>query len=226
MKNSTKPNFDMIKSTFLHRAYEAYAIKDAARIMILIDSKKHASFLEDNIHSFLDIGIYEEALFIAMIGGCHCHPECWSDLIAYADLEKLRSIGDPIPTKPVTVYRGVAYIDGVVDRSGKIYCDGDEELDELGDTCELGDFLWGYSWTLNKHTAAWFSNRLPNRTKNLSGKGAVFYAKIKPEDILFYSNRRGEEEVVVDKFKLPDYLRALKVMPEPIKPKSVDCDKL
>ena len=214
-KKLNEPNFNLINPTLRHYANEAFEKKDAPGIMGNIDSHRNASLLEDNIHSFLDIGIYEEALFICMTGGCHCLPERWSYFIGFANLEKLRSIGDPIPTKPITVYRGVAYTDGVVDTSGKVYCG--EEPEDLDVDYELEDFIRGYSWTRNKHTAAWFTTRLPSRAENLSGKGVVFYARVKPENILFCSNERGEEEVAVDIYE-SIYLRALKNIPKPIHP--------
>ena len=186
--------------------------------MGLIDSSKSASFLEDNAISFLRRGIYEAALFEAMTSGCHCLPERWNDLVFFADREKLRLVGDPIPTKPVTVYRGVACCSGVVDTSGNVYY-GEEEPDDVDIAYDLGDFVEGYSWTLNKHTAAWFSDRLPNRTENLPGRGTVFYVRIKPEDILFCTNHRGEEEVVVDIHNL-GCLRFFKKTPKPIFPGS------
>ena len=53
----------------------------------------------------------------------------------------------------------------------------------------------GFSWTLDKEKAIWFSKRF-----KLNGK--VYQAEILKWDIFFYNNGRSEEEVVVNPYKL------------------------
>ena len=53
----------------------------------------------------------------------------------------------------------------------------------------------GFSWTLDKEKAFWFSKRF-----KLNGR--VYQAEISKWDIFFYNNGRLEEEVVVNPYKL------------------------
>lgn len=51
----------------------------------------------------------------------------------------------------------------------------------------------GYSWTINKDCACWFAMRFSEK----NGNPLVLYADILKKNILFYSNERNEDEIVV-----------------------------
>lgn len=52
----------------------------------------------------------------------------------------------------------------------------------------------GMSWTLNREKAEWFANRLLQP----GDKCKVLDAKVKKEHVLFYTNARGEQEIVLE----------------------------
>ena len=51
----------------------------------------------------------------------------------------------------------------------------------------------GLSWTLDREKAEWFANRFEREDE----EGIVLTRTVKKKDIAFYTNRRGEDEVVV-----------------------------
>ena len=55
----------------------------------------------------------------------------------------------------------------------------------------------GLSWTTNKQKAEWFADRFKEKKS-----GFVYRANIRREDIVFYTDSRSEQEVVVDFNKL------------------------
>ena len=68
--------------------------------------------------------------------------------------------------------------------------------------CGTTKALKGMSWTLSEEKARWFADRFA------TGRGGVTYrAKIKKEDIVAYTNNRGEQEVIVDYRKIFDVER-------------------
>lgn len=83
-------------------------------------------------------------------------------------------INENIPTDKVTVYRGI---------------------NKYGTVNEC-------SWTLNKDTAVWFSNRF----SEYEGNSKVYSMVIDKKDIMFYNNDRKEFEVYIpiDKVKAMD----------------------
>ena len=90
----------------------------------------------DNLHAIRAMGQYEKALYYVIT-----HPnfgpaltQSWiRGLLGWADREKLRACGDPLPGPgPFTIYRGVSSA-----------------------TCERGT-----SWTGTLERAWWFANRL------------------------------------------------------------------
>lgn len=53
----------------------------------------------------------------------------------------------------------------------------------------------GISWTLNKEIAEFFANRY--FTKKIDGAPLIKEMEITKEDVLFYTNKRNEEEVII-----------------------------
>lgn len=51
----------------------------------------------------------------------------------------------------------------------------------------------GFSWSLNKKTAEWFHNRFKSQFGNIPFLTKTF----KKDDVVFYTNDRGEQEVVI-----------------------------
>lgn len=59
-------------------------------------------------------------------------------------------------------------------------------------------FKNGISWTFNKDCAIWFAERF----KRSNSKSILLSTKVNKNDILLYTNCRGEDEVIIDSFKL------------------------
>lgn len=77
----------------------------------------------------------------------------------------------------------------------KIYENLDEEL-VIYRGCKTKKGVKACSWSLSKEKAEWFANRF--------GKGFVFEAKIKKENVIAYKNDRSEKEIVADYTKIYD----------------------
>ena len=156
--------------------------------MILVGHQERGDVLEANIIAFLDRGIYEAALFECYTHGPRYTPDSWRNLISLADRAKLLAQGDALPTKPITVYRGIA-------------------------DCGHCEWIRGLSWTTNPNTAAWFAKRYtrPERTP------AVYSIRARPENILLVTNCRAEQEVVLSVWDCGPVKR-LDPMPRSIKP--------
>lgn len=59
-------------------------------------------------------------------------------------------------------------------------------------------FKNGISWTSNKDCAIWFAERF----KRSNSKSILLSTKVNKNDILLYTNCRGEDEVIINPFKL------------------------
>jgi hypothetical protein len=156
--------------------------------MVYISRENRGRFLFDNLDALRSAGIYEPALFSAYIHGPHLPPKDWKHLFGLADREELSGCGDPVPSKPIEVYRGVS-------------------------DCRHRSYIRGLSWTMNPNTAAWFATRLtqPGSTP------AVYSLQVKPEEILCITNQRNEEEVIIAIGECGRTKR-LEPIPESIKP--------
>tara|TARA_B110000495_G_scaffold158988_1_gene142995 strand:- start:60 stop:539 length:480 start_codon:yes stop_codon:yes gene_type:complete len=75
-----------------------------------------------------------------------------------------------------------------------IYRGGDTCFDELS---EIHDPVLPLSWTTDEDRAGWFAKRFKEIRPQ---DGHVLCAEIDAEDILFYTNARNEDEVVIDPF--------------------------
>lgn len=71
----------------------------------------------------------------------------------------------------------------------------------------------GLSWTRNPNTAAWFALRHPEASRN----PVVYSLLVKPDQIIFMTNDRNEEEVVIEVWRCGKEKR-LHPMPRSIKP--------
>jgi len=110
----------------------------------------------------------------------------WKSFFSFADLQKLRALGEPLPKRRITVYRGV--------------------------TCSKFGYR-GISWTTNPNTAAWFASRY----SVAGGDPAVYSLLVRPDQILYMTNARNEEEVVIEVWSCGRAKRLLP-MPPSIKP--------
>jgi len=196
---TTDPNFDQISICKRSQAYIAFAKKDAKTIMKITDLDKRALLLLDNINCFHVAGIYEEALHAAMIGSSRYTPEAWYELLSWCDIDKLRATGDALPTKPITVYRGVV------------------RYDDIENYIKWEEFVIAQSWTRNKHIASWFANWNCKRSNNPPSRALVYSTKVNPENIILCTNDRLEEEVVIDKESMSNF-KLLKKTPVPFHP--------
>jgi hypothetical protein len=130
-------------------------------------------FVFDNVIPLKDAGLLEIATITAWNGvrfnRRHTGP-IFPILFEYADREKLRNYGDPLPgTGPFKIYRG---------------CSGTGRARKVR----------GYSWTASLERAKWFAKRFKLQHP------AVYCINRCPETwILFYLNQsfRKEEEFVV-----------------------------
>jgi hypothetical protein len=65
--------------------------------------------------------------------------------------------------------------------------------------CRTAKALKGMSWTLSEEKGRWFADRFS------TNRGGVTYrAKIRKEDIIAYTNSRGEQEIILDYQKIFD----------------------
>ena len=183
------PNFRILR--FLQgKAWKAWLARDADLIMSLVDHEERGRLLKDNILAFLSVGIYEAALHKTFIHGPHLKNTEWKSFFSFADLQKLRALGEPLPEKRITVYRGVS-------------------------SSKFGHR--GISWTTNPNTAAWFASR----HSVAGGDPAVYSLLVRPDQILYITNARNEEEVVIEVWRCGRAKRLLP-MPPSIKP---GCDE-
>lgn len=179
-----KPDFSPIDTCLHESAWKTWGSKDPASIMSLVGHERRVELLRKNFVPFKDRGIYETALVSAYTHGPCLPPKQWQELFLLADREKLAAAGDPLPTDSVVVYRGIT-------------------------DCALRKWIRGLSWTTNPSTAAWFASR------NSSGDmvSAVYSIRVTPADILFATNERLEEELVIAAWQCGKMKRLLQMPP-------------
>ena len=94
----------------------------------------------------------------------------------------------------------------VVDKKELMQKEEWEKYNSFSDTitiyrgCNSKQAIRNLSWTTDKSKAIWFARRFLTAHK----KGYLCTASIKKNDIMFYTNRYGENEVVIDYSKLQD----------------------
>lgn len=166
-----KPNFSHIPRSLHSLAKERWRNKDSSGLLSLAPHQNRGELLIDNLEQLISRGMYEEALYATYTHGPHFDTQFWRFLFEKADRKKLAAFGEPIPNKPIKVYRGIS------------------------DAMHL-KWIRGLSWSLNPNLAAWFATRYARR-----GKPAVFSLLVDPQSILMITNDRREEEVIVATWK-------------------------
>jgi hypothetical protein len=124
-----------------------------------------------NRKALRDRGLYEEALLLAFTTA-KANNRRWpmralASMFAFADRDKLRAVGDPLPKSPYTLYRGVA---------------------GLGPSRRVR----GYSWTGSLERAEWFASRFSPPLHD----PAVYAVTVREADILAYVGDSEQEFIV------------------------------
>ena len=163
---------------------------DPAKSLSYRNSQDAIPYFLANLNRFVERPDYEKVLIETWTRGelGQFAPDEWEEAIAHANRDKLRSAGNKIPKRNIN---GGSII---------VYQGGNE-----------GD--WKYnSWTLSRRVAEkfalmrWrtydsdgrFSREVTNQTPT------IYMATILHEDVLWYSNRRKEMEVVVRTERIPE----------------------
>ena len=151
---------------------EAAERDDPEEILGLLDNQWELAFVADNIEWLQALGKYETCLVEAYTGtrtnNTHWPVPVLKLLFGYADRGRLLAAGEPLPPGDTfTLYRGVAG-DGSMRRPS------------------------GPSWTSNLDVAKWFALRVPHLADP-----AIYSANVRRDDVLFYSNERGEDDFVL-----------------------------
>lgn len=159
-------------------------------IQSVISEEITMCFIFDNRHLLKEMDRYEEALLYAYqatrTNNSHWSMDVLRFLFELADIEKLRTAGDPIPDQETfTLYRGV---------SGQ------------GRKRRVNSF----SWTDLPGTAAWFASRFCNLPDP-----AVFTITVPNEIVMACCRDRNENEYLL-RLPLPVKPKRLKEMPVPI----------
>jgi hypothetical protein len=171
-------------------AMERWESGNVLGVIILMSNMRGLAFVFDNLNQLKKIGKYEEALLQAY-QAIRTNYSNWSMgvlrfLFRQADIQKLRSAGDPIPDQGIfTLYRGVS---------------GQGRKRRVN----------GFSWTDLPGTAAWFAYRFSDLPDP-----AVFTITVSNEIIMACCRDRNENEYLL-RLPLPVKPKRLKVMPKPI----------
>lgn len=164
--------FDLssIDSALLDLAIQAINERDAERLLSYLDNTKHFDFLWSNQKAFHACGLFERAVVEAWTSTRTNHVwryAEWHFLFSCADASRLKTAGDPMPACN-SLYRGIAG-QGVYRRP------------------------FGFSWTADMEKAQWFARRL----SRLSNPHVIEIPWPSDNEILFYSDQRGEQEYVL-----------------------------
>jgi len=190
---SKKPNLDAVDAGWHGRVLECWNNKeDIESILCLLNDGAKMCFVVDNIHQLKDRGVFEKALLSAYVS-IRTNFSQWKPsmigalFLGFADQEKLREAGDPIPNlENLTLYRGVS-------GSGR------------------ARRVQGLSWTDSVEVAAWFAMRfyhLPDP--------AVFKVTVPNEHILARCEERNESEYFL-RLPLPQKPKRVKFSPDELK---------
>ena len=178
-----------INPAFHKLALKALINKDATAFMILVGHRERGDLLANNAELLLSLGILEQALYETITHGPSWPPKRCLGWLCFCDRKKLAACGDlPIPSSPITVFRGVRKS---VNRK----------------------FIRGVSWSTSPGVASWFATRGTTEADS----PAVYQLSVPPDNIFFMTNEREEMEVVINPFGLKG-LKRLHIMPEPQRP--------
>lgn len=143
---------------------------DPMGCLVTMSNMQYLRFLFEHMEALKEKGFYEEVLLEALIApstNLSAVPLYFlKSFLEWADKEKMRGLGDPLPSNgPFTLYRGVAG-KGAARRKR------------------------GISWTASLEKAKWFANRF-----NLE-KPMVYQTTVSIEHVYAYSNARNEQEFI------------------------------
>lgn len=150
---------------------EAAANDDPEEILGLLDNQCELAFVADNVEWLQALGKYETCLVEAYTGtrtnNTHWPISVLKLLFGYADRGRLLAAGEPLPPGETFTLYRGVAGDGKMRRPS------------------------GPSWTSNQEVAKWFALRC------YLADPAIYSATVRREDVLFYSNGRGEDDFVL-----------------------------
>lgn len=167
-------DLDCVDSVLRQQALDYFEAGDISAVLCCMSNESCLEFVFDNWPVLKSRGLLEKAVFEAWIG-IRTNYARWDKaairaLFMQCNLNKLKSLGDPLPTTPVNVYRGV--------------CGSGRERR-----------VRGFSWTDSLDCAAWFALRF-HRVE--FEDPAIYRATVHPESIYFVTNDRQEREYVAE----------------------------
>jgi hypothetical protein len=144
--------------------------KNALKAMLLLNSRDHVQFLQNNMDVFLADGEFEAAVLklYRKKNGPFSTPndiETWSAFFRRCNKQKLYDRGEPLSFSQATVYRGAT----------------------IGSARSL-------SWSPDRKRALWYAERW--KDPDLGG-GKLFQVEIAAADLLVYLTDKHEEEIIL-----------------------------
>jgi hypothetical protein len=173
-------------------SYKGCALDEA---LINLGSQDRIQYLSEHLDEFAAMPDFENIVADVWIGGevGQFDLYVWKPIWERCDKTRLRLAGDPLPEqKTFVAYRG---------------CTNDS----------IEDLQSDQSWTLVKKTAVWFATAQQRVFKD--GYFSGFVQLVKPtvykhtflaDDILFYTNSREENEIVIKSECIPAYAKCPK----------------
>ena len=171
------PDLHIVPKRMRVKTLDLWNKGDMSGILLRMSSHRHFRFIDDNLFQLYRCGMLEEALVSAYITfntGLAPFPNrlFLKSLFSFTDIDKLRSLADPLPHEgPFELYRGV------VNGGNK-------------------DLMRGLSWTGTPEIASSFALDYSPFIERKDP--AVFKLVVPIEKIYFYSNDREEDEFVVN----------------------------
>lgn len=138
--------------------------------MLILNSRDHIQFLQNNIEAFKADGEFETAVLklYRRKNGPYSSPNdipTWSSFFKQCEKEQLYAKGEAVTFSSATVYRGA------VIGSGK-----------------------SLSWSPDRQRAHWYADRWKDPSL---GGGKIFEVDITPADLLVHLTDKHEEEIIL-----------------------------